>query len=280
MTSLSTFDVVSTLRDLPALPAIVAELLGSLDRDDAGTKLLAEKLSHDQALTAKTLRLANSSFYGMQNKVTTIQQAIAILGFNSVRTLVIAASITGCFPMDGPGSFNFKAFWRHSVGTALCAKGLARHMPVNQDQAFMVGLLHDIGRLVLVTRCPELFEDVVKHRAEHDCYLLDAERAVLGIDHAAVGEALAVHWKFPVTMQRAIAEHHALNRMTAGSLTYVAHVADALAHALDLSGIEDDLVPPVTAELEDDRTLNRDIMNRVCRETEAQFDEVCKILVP
>ena len=145
MTALSTFDVVSTLRDLPALPAIVAELLGSLDRDDAGTKLLAEKLSHDQALTAKTLRLANSSFYGMQNKVTTIQQAIAILGFNSVRTLVVAASITGCFPMDGSGAFDFKAFWRHSVGTALCAKGLARHMSVNPDQAFMVGLLHDIS---------------------------------------------------------------------------------------------------------------------------------------
>ncbi|HEX7645904.1 MAG TPA: histidine kinase, partial [Noviherbaspirillum sp.] len=80
--------------------------------------------------------------------------------------------------------------------------------------------------------------------------------------------------------QRAIAEHHALNRMTVGSLTYVAHIADALAHALDLSGVEDDLVPPVTTELENDRTLNGDIMNRVCRETEVQFDEVCKILVP
>ena len=83
-----------------------------------------------------------------------------------------------------------------------------------------------------------------------------------------------------MTMQRAIAEHHALNRMTVGSLTYVTHIADALAHALDLSGLDEDLVPPVTAELEDDRSLSQDIMNRVCSETEAQFEEVCQILVP
>src|SRR5258708_2076770 len=98
MTILSIADVVKNIRDLPALPAVVIELMNTLDQEDTGINVLAGKLSRDQALTAKTLRLANSSFYGMPSKVTTIQQAIAILGFNSVRTLVTAAAIIGNFP--------------------------------------------------------------------------------------------------------------------------------------------------------------------------------------
>jgi putative nucleotidyltransferase with HDIG domain len=279
MTTLSLTEVIKNVRDLPALPVVVIELMNTLEQEDSNTHVLAEKVSHDQALTAKTLRLANSSFYGMQSKVTTIHQAIAILGFNSVRTLVTTVAVLGKFSSNENDAFNFHGFWRHSIATALCAKSLARQLHVNQDYAFMVGLLHDIGRLVLVTRSPQHYAQVLAHQTAHDCYAIEAERAVLGIDHTMVGRALAEHWKFPVLMQQAIENHHAPDRQRGDQLASIVHVADCMVHALDLSGDEQDLVPPVSELAWNGMNLDQDMLMPVFRETETQFDEACQILI-
>ena len=272
-------DIVKSVRELPALPVIVIELMSTMDEEDAGGNELAEKLSRDQALTAKTLRLANSSFYGMQSKVTSIQQAIAILGFNGVRTLVTTAAVIGNFKGDKSSVFDFLAFWRHSVATAVCAKLLAKPLRLNQDYAFMIGLLHDIGRLVLVTSSPEHYAEVLAHRARHDCCLLDAEMAVLGVPHTIVGSTLAAHWKFPPLMQKAIEDHHGKAHGSVPSLAGLVHIADAIAHGLDLSGIDDDIVPPVSAETWKSLALSQDAADGIFRETEAQFEEACQLLL-
>jgi HD-like signal output (HDOD) protein len=102
------------VQDLPSLPAVVMELLSSIEQEDIDISVLAKKVSYDQALTAKTLRLANSSTYGLQVKVTTIQQAITFLGFQTTRNLITAAAITGCFPSGRCVGFHDKGFWRHS----------------------------------------------------------------------------------------------------------------------------------------------------------------------
>jgi putative nucleotidyltransferase with HDIG domain len=242
---LSYDDVVRTLDDLPSLPAVVMELLNSIDQDDVDISVLAKKVSHDQALTAKTLRLANSSLYGLQVKVTTIQQAITFLGFQTTRNLITAAAVTGCFAEGHCPGFDHKAFWRHSIATAACAKVLARQMRFNQDYAFTAGLLHDIGRLVLVSCFPKQYAATIAYRAD-DCYLLEAERAVLGVDHVDAGLALAEHWNFSDTMRLAIGGHHDPEAPGAGFLAAIIHVADAIVHALDLAQVQDDLVPPVS----------------------------------
>jgi putative nucleotidyltransferase with HDIG domain len=279
MNSLSMTDVVKSIRDLPALPVIVIELMSTLDQEDASANSLADKLSRDQAISAKTLRLANSSFYGMQSKVTTIQQAIAVLGFNSVRTLVTTAAIINGFASDGQNSFNFQAFWRHAIASALCAKTIAKRADLNQDFAFMVGLLHDIGRLVLVTGSPEKYAAVIVYRKEKDSTFLEAERAVLELDHAMVGSALAAHWKFPPLMQKAIANHHLPGNDDTGSLAAVAHMADCITHALDLSDDDDDQVPPLLPAIWNKFNFTQDILDEIYRDTEAQFEEACKILL-
>ena len=145
-------DIVRKLQTLPTLSAVVADLLNCVDQDDIDIATLARKVSHDQALTAKTLRFANSSFFGTQSKVSTIQQAISLIGVQSMRHLIITTALSGHF-VDGncPG-FDPRAFWRHSLATAVCCKVLAMHLHLNQDFAFTAGLLHDIGRLVLVSR--------------------------------------------------------------------------------------------------------------------------------
>lgn len=271
-------EIVKQIQDLPSLPAVVMELLTSIDQEDVDISVLAKKVSQDQALTAKTLRFANSSFYGTQSKVTTIQQAIALLGVANVRNLITAAAISGSFPENQCAGFSFKGFWRHAMATAVCAQLLARHVHVNPDYAFTAGLLHDIGRLVLVTRFPKHYADAIAYRSEYDCYMLEAERAVLGIDHVIAGHALAVHWHFSEIMQHAIVGHHEPENAGNGMLVSVVHVANSIAHALDLSGIEDDLVPPVFLPAWNNLGLAEKIYQRVFRETNGQFEKLSQVL--
>ena len=277
--TLSYDDVVRNLDDLPSLPAVVMELLNSIDQDDIDISVLAKKVSHDQALTAKTLRLANSSLYGLQVKVTTIQQAITYLGFQTTRNLITAAAVTGCFAEGHCPGFDHKAFWRHSIATAACAKVLARQMRFNQDYAFTAGLLHDIGRLVLVSCFPNQYSETLAYREQHDCFLLEAERTVLGVDHVDAGLALAEHWNFSDTMRLAIGGHHDPEAPGAGFLAAIIHVADAIVHALDLAQVQDDLVPPVSTVAWTALGLDEEIYLQLFRETELQYEEISMVLL-
>ena len=277
--AIPTEEVIKRIHDLPSLSAVVVELMQTMEQEDIDVGALANKIALDQSLAAKTLRLANSSFYGMPSKVTTIQQAISVLGFHSIRTLVTACSITGSFPPGGSASFNFQGFWRHSVGTAVCAKLLARHLKLNGDTAFTAGLLHDIGTLVLATRFTAQYEDMLGYRMQHDCYLIDAERAVFGLDHAAVGSALAGWWKFPKAMQDAVAEHHLETHGATRSLGLVVHAANIFAHGLDLSEIEDDLAPPISEAVWAALALDEAASLALFHEAETTFNEMCQILV-
>ncbi len=279
MTALTYDDVVNALGDLPSLPAVVMELLDSIDQEDIDIAVLAEKVSHDPALTAKTLRLANSSMYNLQVRLTTVRQAITYLGFQTTRDLITAAAVTGCFATGGCTGFDHKAFWRHSISTAACAKVLARHLRFNQDYAFTAGLLHDIGRLVLVTCFPRQYGEVLAWRARADTTLLEAERAVLGIDHVEAGLALAEHWHFSDTMRLAIGGHHAPERTGAGFLATIIHVADAIAHALDLAQAPAELVPPLSDVAWNALKLDEGSCLQLFRETELQYEEIAQALL-
>jgi putative nucleotidyltransferase with HDIG domain len=279
MSALTLDQVVNSVQDLPSLPAVVMELLSSIEQDDVDISVLAKKVSHDQALTAKTLRLANSSSSGLQVKVTTIQQAITFLGFQTTRNLITAAAVTGCFPSGRCPGFNDKGFWRHSIAVAACARALARRMRFNQDYAFTAGLLHDIGRLVLVTADPQAYAAVLEWHQRNDGGWQDAERAVLGVDHVEAGVALAEHWNFSDTMRQAIAFHHAPDTPGAGFLAAIVHVADAIVHALDIAGEEDERVPRVASVAWDAMGLNEEAYLHLFRETEVQFAEMSAVLM-
>ena len=278
MTRLSFEHIIRQIQELPSLPVVVLELLSSMDQDDTDVPVLAQKIELDQALAAKTLRIANSSFYGMQSKVTSIPQAVSVLGFHSIRTVVTACALTGSFaPVNG--GFDFKAFWRHSLATAIAARLLAPHLRINPETAFTAGLLHDLGTLVLVTRFPAEHALVRSYRQAHDCQMADAELAVIGIDHAQVGSALAAYWKFPEAIQQAVADHHAIDRLEAGGLPLAVHMANAIALALDLAGIDDALVPPLSPAVWRSLALDEQAWFALLRQTEHTFDEMSRIML-
>lgn len=271
--------VIDQVNDLPALPTIVQDLAKSQGDNEDDINYFTQQISLDQALSAKTLRFANSSFYGLQTKITTIRQAITLIGIDAVRHVITATSLATYFPANGCAGFDFMALWRHAVATAVCARILARQLHLNQDYAFTAGLLHDIGRLVLATHFRSEYEQVIAYRNKHDCQWLDAEHEVIGIDHAMVGAELASHWNFSHTIQHAILYHHTPEQHTDRALSSLINVANAIVHALDLSGKEDDLVSTVSETAWLGMGLDDAAYQLVFRDTELMFEEVSQVLL-
>ena len=270
--------VVAEIDQLPALPEIVNDILQNINREDLDISVLARKIAFDQTLTAKVLRYANSSYYGATGKISTIPQAITLLGMSTLRQLITAAALAVSFPDNECKGFDFKAFWHHSMGTAVCARIMARHLHLNQDFAFTAGLLHDIGQLVLVTRFTEAYEQALAWRVQEDAYMLEAERRVLGVDHMQAGHALAMRWHFPEVIDHAIVGHHKPDPAIRGSIASLIHVANAIVHALDLAGEEDDAVPPVDLSAWYNVGLDGETYQQIFRETELEFEKITVIL--
>ena len=267
------------IKELPALPEVVNDLITAMEREDLGIDEFASKLSRDQALVAKTLRLANSSFYGMPRQVAAVQDAIMVLGVRTVRSVVLAASVTSSFKREQCPGFAFDAFWRHSLGTALCAKALAQRTELSDDIAFTIGLIHDIGRLALVVSTGEQYAQVLKHRADHDCLLLESEQAILGTDHCAIGRQVAEHWRFAPQIVDAVANHHEPPDSPLASMAGLVHVADNLAHALDLNHDPDEMVPPLSLSAWSALGLSEPACRDIFQGVEAQLHELCQTLL-
>lgn len=234
MKALSIETMQSEVATLPAIPSVTMELMLAFTDEELETETLARKLSRDQALVVRVLRVANSPFYGLRRQVGTVQEAIVVLGLSSVRMLVTAAAVIGQFPTRARRDLDLHAFWQHSIGVACCAKALCAHVGQNPDTAFVCGLLHDIGRLVLAHYYPAQYAQVEDYCVREDVSRLDAERAVLGLDHAAIGAALVSHWNFPPQIQQVVAGHHPTEAATASVLTSLTHVADVMCHALEI----------------------------------------------
>ena len=281
MTVVDLAPVVTSLRDLPVLPSIVLDLIHSLESEDVDVATLAEKMSRDQALAAKILRLANSSFYGLAAKVKTVKQAIVVLGFDSARALAVASNVIDTFGGGAGGARRVDAadFWRHSIATALCAKNLAGRAGLDPDAAFIAGLLHDIGRLVLAISFPDRYAEVLDDCERNDATVDAAELRVFGLDHQRAGQMLAEAWKFPPLIQRAIGQHHAPAGADLGDLPGVVHAANAMVHALELGGGRHVAVPRLLDAAWDSLGLTPDHLLAVCRETEGQFEEACRLLM-
>jgi putative nucleotidyltransferase with HDIG domain len=195
-----------------------------------------------------------------------------------VRSLATTTALIGAFAGHSPRHFNATPFWRHALATAVTARVLASQLKLNPDEAYTAGLLHDIGRLVLVTQFPAPYERVMAFRSAHDVALLAAEQAVLGLNHATVGLLLTQNWKFPPAMQQAVAHHHATELAGLPVLTLLVIAANVLAHALDLSQDPEALVPAVPTGLWAQLGLDEAALLAVLQQTEAQFEAAHVVL--
>jgi HD-like signal output (HDOD) protein len=188
---------------LPTAPKVVEELISSFDKASVSTEEIAKKLSADPVLSAKLLRLANSAYYHVSRSIGTVEDAVLMLGFVTVRTLVISSGLVSGFKTV-PG-LDLRQFWRYSLRTAVGAKFIGKACSQNTDLAFTIGMMHAIGQLVIHAGMPEQALALDKVAGPLDPRRLETEQASLGYTYADVGAELARRWKFPPTFSDTIA---------------------------------------------------------------------------
>jgi len=280
MSAADAASLVRRIRDLPTPNAVAMQLLVSLADEDLSIEQLTQTISLDQGIVAKVLRLANSPFYGLPRRVTLIADAVAIIGWRSVRNLALAAGLAQGFDIARCPAFDLGAYWRHSLACALCAEALARGKGQDGGLAFGCGLLHDLGRVALASLAPEDYARVLCWQAEAGARLFEAERACLGLDHAAVGGALTRQWLLAPALVDSVALHHQPPEDGSAPLADLVHVADCVVHGLGLAGSADESVPSLALHSWRRLDMTEPQWFRLFADVESEHAVLCQAFFP
>lgn len=240
--------ILEKVEELPTLSHVTHQVIKLTSDPKTTVSELADTITQDQVTTAKVLKMANSAYYGYARKIFNIKEAIMVLGFNTVRNLVMAASMYNIMNRELQGySLDKGELWRHSMTTALLARSLANKVDKSlADRAFIAGLIHDIGKVILDTFMKESFSKVIEKVQTDKIPFMDAERDVLGFDHASVGAKVSVKWNLPDELTETIGLHHTPGEARNNSkLVCLIHIADAISLSLGAGLGGDGLLYPV-----------------------------------
>ena len=224
---------IQTISKLSTLPVIAAKVISMVENPNTTASELGRVISADQALTSRILRLANSAYYGFPRKISTLTLAIVVLGFSTLKDLVLSVSILQNFKSDKEHElFNPAVFWEHGFTVAIASKLIAEDMKLSvKGEAFVAGLWNVIGFLVLFEYFHDEFNQVISVAREERINILEAEKKVLGVTHAVVGGWLAESWHLPDVLYQAITYHHTplqTNIKSQKNLAAVVYLADLL----------------------------------------------------
>ncbi len=240
--------LVDRIQGLPTLPAMLNNINKMMLNPRTSAKEVAQLISSDPSITSKVLRVVNSSFYGFPNRITTVTHAIVILGFNTIKSIVLSSTIFDVFKKDTRGGFDRQQFWRHSIGCGAAAKVLARRMGFpSLEEIFIAGLLHDVGKIVLDQYLHDRFVEVLNTVRDKNCLIVEAESSALGVTHADVGAWLFEKWNLSKGLVETTRCHHnpALASDNAKTAAIV-HFADILVRALRFGNGGDNKIPQVS----------------------------------
>lgn len=221
---------------LPSLPSAFIAAVELLSNDDASAASCIAAIERDQALTVRVLRLANSPFYGAQGQVSRIGDAVQMLGLRTVASALAAISLRTALGSLQCKEFCFASYWQHTLRTAIAARELAQVAKLDAGEAFLLGLLHDVGKVILAMTSPDLKSQALQLARSEGMAMHDAEQQLFGVTHAEVGAVVARQWNFPAAFAEAIADHHRPVAAPAGMrLTFplLIHLANQMAHGLE-----------------------------------------------
>ena len=229
-------NLIRQVQDLPSLPIAVTRVMQLTNDPKAGLSDVAHALASDQGLAARVLKLANSAYYGSSRRIGTVSEAVVILGMRTTRNLTLATSCQDMLEREVQGYFLPRgALWRHSLACAAAAQNLARRAHFRgTEEAFVAGLLHDIGKVVMSAYLKAEFAQVLTRVAKGRLTFSDAEREVLGFDDAEVGARLLERWNLPSTLVTAVRYHHAPSQAPESLLAALVHVADTICLTLGI----------------------------------------------
>lgn len=266
---------------VPSLPRICTQLNEALDDPRSSTLEIAELIGNDAALTARLLRLVNSSFYGFPTRIETPSQAVMIIGTAHLCDLALTTAITRMFKDIPEDLVSMESFWRHSIAVGLTARVLASHRrEPNVERFFVAGVLHDIGRLVLLQQAPDLAREAITRARERGELLHRAEREVVGFDHAVIGATLLRTWGLPVSLEESVAWHHEPQAAPRHPLeAAIVHVADVMTHALGFGTSGEQFVPPLDPVAWGLLELPASMVPAIVVEVDEQFADVTRAVL-
>jgi len=224
--------ITQSIIGLPTLPTVITQMIGLIENPGTSAKEVSQLISTDQALTAKILKLANSAFYGFPRGISTVNQAVVVLGFETVKSLGLSISVLERFAVEEiTSSFDRQKFWEHSISCGVAARLLAEKFNYHlRGEAFSCGILHDVGKLILSQYFAEEFNQVLLMSEEEYIHISKAEERVLGVTHTDIGRWLAEKWNLPSSLISAIAFHHKPSNSSKNNsqLPSLIHLADLL----------------------------------------------------
>ncbi len=270
-------DVLAGESSLASLPDIYARIVDAIKSPRSSAAYIADVISKDVSLSAKLLRLVNSPFYGFPQKIDTLSRAVTIVGSNHLSNLALGISVISLFTDVPSGVINMKSFWQHSVACGTAARLLSGQVNgTNEERFFVAGLLHDIGRLVMIKHSPERYLAVTQRMESEDESVCKAEQAIWGFTHAELAGALLRQWKFPAVLEGTVRLHH--DPVRSGTLlepAYV-HLADIISHAMGYAAGRA-TVPRLITRAWDAVRLPVSALSVVILQLDHQLDDIMRI---
>jgi putative nucleotidyltransferase with HDIG domain len=228
---------IAELDSIPTVPALLVPLLHRLGQpaDEVDLPEIVALISSDKSLTAQCLHMANSPLFGRRKRIDTVHHAVTALGLRRVREVATTCCLLHTMPAM-PGSMRPTDLWKHSLGCALVCRHFARKVGyADTEQAYLAGLLHDLGLIVELTSFPKEFEAVAHAAFQQRSPLHEVERVILGLDHCVIGAMLAEHWALPLEQQEVIRWHHDVEKATmARALVSIVNLSDILCRMRNL----------------------------------------------
>ena len=241
---------LSQVQDLPTIPYVVVQIMERIQQPEPEIEELADLIMTDQVLTTQLLRMVNSAFYGLNRTVASVKETVIYLGLREIENLIYSVTLTNTFEIDAPLLKRIR-FWEHSFGCALYSRLIAKKLGYpGKEQAYLAGLLHDIGEVIIALHLYQDFEKVVRLVKDDGKTFYQAEEEVLGINHTDLGSWLVDRWKLPSSLSNVITYHHTLEKAGEEDALLVAIVRMAdlvcLYHKLDFGYSEGE---SLTAEI-------------------------------
>lgn len=272
-------DMVKRVGTLGSLPSIYQEIIQVVNHPLSSATDVANVISKDVGLTARLLRIVNSAFYGFPGKIETVSRATAIVGTNELCELALATAVMSVFDRSLRNVVTMSQFWLHCLFCGSVARMLGKlRGGANSERFFVIGLLHDIGRLVMFLEAPRLSREVLEEAARSGRPVYEVERAMFGFTHAAAGRELLAAWNLPQTHQEAVRHHHVPleNRELTPDIA-IAHIAEVIANAMRVGRSGDSAVPPVTVEAWEYLNLSTDVLREVIEDADTHVHDLATI---
>ncbi|MBT8366727.1 MAG: HDOD domain-containing protein [Deltaproteobacteria bacterium] len=273
--------IIAGIDDLPTLPRTVLKITELINDPKSSAQDLARIITDDQVLTARLLKLVNSSFYGFPQRISTVTNAIVLLGFDAIRSLLLTTSVFDLFAgRSRKRKRDQEKFWDHSLGCAVGAKVIGNFLRHDKiEELFVSGLLHDIGKIVEMLFMPSEFAKVVATVHKGNILMVTAENQVLGYNHAEIGKLLAEKWNLPVKLVQVIAHHHQPN--LAGSFILeasIVHLADIFCRALNLGSGGDNKIPPLDKLAWQSLKIKTSALESIMETMQDEFSDISKFI--